>query len=102
MDLINLLQIGAYIDFVVIALVIASGYAVKRFWPQPSKLFTCAWKTLIISTALVVIYAIIVYSSGKQDGDFLLRAFVSYTIATSLYDLILKNFKKKVKDGNNG
>jgi hypothetical protein len=100
MDLINLLQIGAHIDFVVIALVISSGYAIKRFWPQPSKLFTCAWKTLVVSTALVIMYAIIVYASGKQDADFPLRAFISYTIATSLYDLILKNFKKKVKDGS--
>jgi amino acid transporter len=101
MELFELLKIGAYIDFIVIALVIVSGYAVKRYWPRPSKLFTCAWKTLVVSTALVVVYAVIVYSSGKQDDSFPLRAFVSYTIATSLYDLILKNFRKKVKHGSN-
>ncbi|MDR1056633.1 MAG: hypothetical protein LBL90_12620 [Prevotellaceae bacterium] len=97
----DFLQIGAYIDVVVIALVIASGYATTRFWPQPSKLFSTAWKTLIVSAAFVVLYAIIAALSGKQDSNFLLRAFVSYTIATSFYDLILKNFKKKLKNGNN-
>jgi hypothetical protein len=97
MEIFDLLKIGAYIDFIVIVLVIAGGYAVKRYWSTPSKMFSTAWKTLIVSTTLVFIYTIIALLTGKADSDFPMRAFISYTVATSLYDLLLKNFTKKLK-----
>lgn len=80
----------ALMDFVVIGIVLLSGYFAGRYLNQPviTKHVGTAWRTLIVSGIFVAIYVIAV---KKDGGSFqYTKLFVSYVTATSMYELIIK------------
>lgn len=90
-DLFGLIE-SNYFDVAIIILVVCSGFLVKRFWTQQGKLCT-AWRTLIISSVLIVIYTVIMLATHELHPTYWAKCFVSYTVATSFYELILKKLK---------
>ena len=90
-DLLGLVE-SNYLDVAIMILVICSGFLVKKFWTQ-GRLDT-AWRTLILSAALVVVYTIIMITTHELHETYWAKCFVSYTAATSLYELIIKKIQK--------
>jgi|AntAceMinimDraft_18_1070375.scaffolds.fasta_scaffold66227_3 hypothetical protein len=106
MDFISeILSANIKIDFVIISLVIAGGYFQKLYWitEKPAQ----AIKTLIVSTVFSLIYLALTMdvSSVASVRNDLLGGFVSYALATSFYELIVKHvvdiivkfFDRKIK-----
>ena len=92
MDFINeLLTANIKIDFVIIALVIAGGYFQKKYWISEKPL--PAIKTLAVGTLFSLIYLSLTMDFNTFDSvrSGLLSGFVSYALATSFYELIVKH-----------
>ena len=91
-DLFGLIE-SNHFDVAIMILVICSGFLVKKFWTQQGRLDT-AWRTLILSAALVVVYTIIMITTHELHETYWAKCFVSYTAATSLYELIIKKIQR--------
>ena len=82
------------IDYVIIVLVLLAGEFQKRYmvdWKANP-----AMKTLVTSLLFTMIYAILVIVSSGYERQLPLRWFFSYVVATSLYELLLKKWFKKI------
>lgn len=80
----------ALLDPIVIGLVLISGYFSGKYlnWSWLNKHVSTAWKTLIFSAILVAIYIVAVRRDG---GSFTYtKVLISYFVATSFYELIIK------------
>ncbi len=98
-----------YIDFTLVILVIASGFLQAKFlspftWFKKDPRYDATLKTFAVSFVLCGIYTWLVKheanlapESEQVQGITWLKIFISYTIATSFYDLILRLFKIAVK-----
>lgn len=102
MDYTHLLSmITGKLNFAVFILVIAGGYAAKRYfvWEHVHiGSFRCAitdaWKTLITGSVFCAVYAaILMYNKAFTVGTNEIF-FFSYVSATSFYELLLKPFSK--------
>lgn len=91
---------GLQLNFILVVLIIAGGYFQKRYW-KSTKLNN-SLKTLIIATIFTTIYLGLTCDFASWDNmkPCLTIGFVSYAIATSFYELILKRFKKTNNEGN--
>jgi hypothetical protein len=95
MDFSQLLQPGALpIDLVMIILVLLGGLFQKKYLSDIN--INAAWKTLIVSFTFCAVYAILYSIAYKYQKELPLRWFFSYVTGTSLYELLLKNFLKKI------
>ena len=87
----EILSANIKIDFIIISLVIAGGYFQKSYWTSEKP--TQALKTLFVGTVFSFIYLGLTmdFSSFDAIRNGLLSGFVSYTLATSFYELIVKH-----------
>lgn len=90
------MEIFDFLDIIIVVLVIAAGYAAKKFWKYGSP--SMAWKTVIVAAIFVGIYTLIAWLSNQLTEAYWSKCFVSYTVATSLYELILKQLKQKLDE----
>lgn len=87
--------INANIDWLIVALVIASGYFQKRYMKCVS-MGGEAVKTLLVSFVITTIYVLL---DGSITSNKMLAKFIfSYFMATSLYDVLIKPITKVLQD----
>lgn len=87
-----------YCDITVIFLVILGGYFARRNLKElPINL---TYSTLITGTVFSFIYLWLAHLAGREVD--LVKGFVSYCIATSCYDLIVKQIEDYVQKKNRG
>ncbi len=83
-----------HIDPIIFLIVFASGFFVDRMFKGivifKEKRTDMAWKTLIVSFAVSVLYF---YLNGTPK-DMYAELFLSYFVATSLYELLVRPFSK--------
>jgi hypothetical protein len=83
---------NANIDWVIVILVIASGYFQSAYMKDLN--FADALKTLLVSFIASGIYLLL--AGDLNDKASLAKYFFSYFIATSLYEILLKGWTKKL------
>lgn len=83
-----------HLDAVIIILVIAGGFFQKRY------LFNIkladAWKTFLVGFIFTSIYLLLLVASHQFKTEKLVDYFISFCVATSCYDLVLKPIIKKI------
>lgn len=86
-----------HIDPIIFLIVFASGFFVNRFLKQPflsKDLRTdAAWKTLFVSFVVAVIYLYM----NSTPREMFAELFLSYFMATSLYELMIRPFAKFIQ-----
>lgn len=105
-------DLSAHIDWFVVVLVLCGGGFSKRYLGALTHIhlfgkdfkISQTWKTLVVGSILSSIYiALLAYSHQLHRGDFI-KYFLSYTVATSFYEIMLKSvFTRlglKKEDGN--
>ena len=85
-----------YCDFTVIILVILGGYFARRNLKELPLNLT--YTTLLTGTAFSFIYLMLLHFTGHTVD--LAKGFVSYCIATSCYDLIVKQVEGYLQKKN--
>lgn len=86
-------DIFKHIDLIAVALVILGGMFAKKYannWKVNN-----ATKTLLFGSLFMAIYLLILQMSGELFKEDWSKYFVSYCVATSLYEI----FKKVIVDG---
>lgn len=95
MEILNALQWDKlHLDGVIILLVISSGYFQKKYLSAIN--ISPAWKTLLVSFVFTLIYLLLLIISQQFKTEKLIDYFISFAVATSIYDLLVKNFIKKI------
>jgi hypothetical protein len=79
----------SHINPVVIALVLLGGLFAKNY--LAGLLLPVAIKTLLVATLFVVIYVLTQIFFNEFDAKQIPDYFISYCVATSLYELLLKH-----------
>lgn len=88
------------VDWIAVAIVILGGLIAK--YRLSAWKWNNALKTLIVGTAAITIYVIILKMSGmftKADAP---KFFFGYITATALYPILVKPLEKWIKKGVNG
>ncbi|MBS1988718.1 hypothetical protein JST56_07065 [Candidatus Dependentiae bacterium] len=91
-----------HIDWVSVLLVLCSGFFVKRYTPGTSIIpigkkvisIASAGKTLIIGSLFITLYIIVMWMGGELHREDYTKYLISYCVATSLYEIIVKPFMK--------
>lgn len=98
-----------YIDFTMFWLVIGAGFLQQRLlspftWYKKDARYDATLKTLVVSLFLCGLYTWLVkYEAGlatdaeQKIGVPWLKVFISFSLATSFYDLIIRLFKIEFK-----
>lgn len=78
------------LNLILVILIIAGGFFQKKYWTSVRLSGTI--KTLIISTIFTLIYLSLTceFTSFADAKPCLLTGFVSYAVATSFYEVIIK------------
>ena len=89
-----ILSANLHIDFWIVLLVIASGYFQKMYLSEWK--LSQALKTLVIGTTFSLVYLALTLDLTSLDSvrNGLLCVFISYALATSFYELIVKPFEE--------
>ena len=96
MDFNNLTSLGGLpIDLVIIILVLLAGQFQKHYLSDVFPKVNGAMKTLATSAVFTLIYALMIWVAGKFTRELPLNWFFSYTVATSLYELLFKKLSAK-------
>ncbi|HEX8358430.1 MAG TPA: hypothetical protein VF610_13495 [Segetibacter sp.] len=82
------------IDFAILILVLLAGLFQKKYMEDVP--WKPAIKTLIASFVFALVYAVLASFAYGFQKELPVRWFFSYCLATSLYELMLKAFFKKV------
>lgn len=102
-----------YVDFFVFILVIGSGFLQQRLlspfcWYKKDPRYDATLKTFVVSILLSAIYIwLYKYEANgathaeQAQGTPWLKMFVSFTVATSFYELIVRLFKIEFKKKTN-
>jgi len=85
---------NANIDWVIVILVIASGYFQSTYLKDYK--INDALKTLMVSFAASIAYLLLAGDITSKAA--LAKYFFSFFLATSLYDILLKDWSKKLID----
>lgn len=94
-NIFNTLQTTLHINIIIVVLVIASGFFQSKylgFW-QPVKSYpsyNSALRTLIAATFFCVVYVALDIATLKTVKSWGSEIFISYAIATSFYELLIK------------
>jgi len=98
-----------YVDFFIFILVIGAGFAQQRLlapfvWYKKDSRYDATLKTLIVSAFFSGIYIWLykyqlnaVPETEQKEAIPVLKFFISFALATSFYDLILRIFKIEFK-----
>lgn len=84
------------LDLVIIALVLCGGFF-QSYYLFNIKL-SAAVKTLVVSFVFTMLYAVALWIAGSFDKSMLPKFILSYAVATSMYELLIKKYFSK---GNN-
>lgn len=91
------------LDWMIMVLILISGFWVKRLWQSDVVLFnrtfkiSTAWKTMIVGSVFCAVYLYLhKYKTGEPID--VSSAFKTYAITTSLYELLIKVFVKWIKE----
>lgn len=97
MDFLNTFwnSVIAHFDPVSVLLVLLGGYFSKRYLAEINLSNTI--KTLLVGTVFMAVYIIILHVSGLLNKVDYLKYFLSYTVATSLYEIFAKEFGKIIR-----
>jgi hypothetical protein len=82
------------IDIVIIVLVLLAGEFQKKYMEDLK--MKPALKTLVASSVFSLIYVVLFCLANGFDKQLPVRWFFSYTVATSLYELLLKKILNKL------
>lgn len=98
--LINFHETNAYIDLVILMLVIFSGYFAKQYLVDLK--MNMAFKTLMVATLVTILYmCILKFGEKSLEPTYWKKCFITYFTATSMYEVILKHiplFWKVIKE----
>jgi hypothetical protein len=83
-----------HLDAVVVLLVICAGFFQKKYLENVNLL--PAVKTLIVGCVFVAAWVIIKWANNSLVKDKIEDYFISFAVATSLYDLVVKPLLKKL------
>lgn len=101
METLNYLKEYLHIDPVIVLLVIGSGFFQDyylKFWTLTKDTKTSgALKTLIISSIVSAIYLSILSYVDKPPKEMWAQYFLSYFLATSFYELLIRPITKYIK-----
>lgn len=81
-------NITAHIDPIIVGLVLLSGFFSTRYLFELN--IKDVYKTFIVGTILTAIYLFLLNVNGMLLRADYTKYFVSYTVATSLYEILLK------------
>lgn len=99
MEYIKWLQENLHIDPIVVLIVIASGFFQNRYLSSwvigKDTRASSALKTLLVSFVVCVIYLYLAFTPRNAFANY----FLSYFLATSLYELILRPLIKWINKG---
>lgn len=88
-------NISQHIDPMVVLLVLMGGFFAKRYMAELN--INNAVKTLLVGTVFTAVYLLILHmSGGLQKADYT-KYFVSYCVATSLYEILIKKLMDLLK-----
>jgi hypothetical protein len=86
------------IDWAVVLIYVCAGLIDKAYLPDDIRVpftrfnVTAAWRTLVVGTVLVSVYALIEYKYPTEfTRETLKKLFVSYIFTTSFYEIVLKD-----------
>lgn len=82
-----------HLDGVIVLLVICSGLWQKKYLETVN--IIPAWKTLLVSLVGCLFYLGLLLISGELKNEKLVDYFISFAVATSMYDLIMKPIMAK-------
>lgn len=92
----NYLQEHLHIDYIIVLLTLVSGFFQARFISlklvKDERLNSAYW-TLIVSIGACAIYLFLIHPAKEMYANY----FVSYFVATSLYELLIKPFVNWIK-----
>lgn len=108
-DILNFLD-SKYVDWTMFLLVLASGFFQQRLlkpfvvW-KADKGYDQTLKTFLVSVVFCTVYILLwkynynqITAVEEREGAPWIKFFISFGLATSFYDIILRLFKKKAKD----
>lgn len=84
-----------HIDPISVLLVLAGGFFAKKWLKEIA--IGDTWKTLIVSTVMISGWVIILHASGMLTKADYPKFFLSYCLATSFYELLIKRLIKLIK-----
>lgn len=106
MDFLSFLDF-LHIDPMIVMLVICSGFFQEKYlcgstWSKDSRR-DAAYKTLVVSVLVSLIYILLFHLQDKSVTIMWAKYFISYFVATSLYELLIRPFRKWLakKTGDN-
>lgn len=92
LDILNYLGLSDKIDFAIVLIYLLGGLFAKKYVTIHKT--TTTYKTLIVGTLLTMVYVVLMYMDG-----FIIpfaKVLLSYALATSLYELIIKTIKRRM------
>ena len=85
-----------HIDPISVLLVLAGGFFAKKWLKEIN--INDTWKTLIVSTMMISGWVIVQYANGMLTREDYPKFFLSYCLATSFYELLIKRLVQLSKD----
>lgn len=85
-----------HIDPVSVLLVLAGGFFAKKWLKEIN--INDTWKTLIVSTLMISGWVIVQHATGMLAKEDYPKFFLSYCLATSFYELLIKRFLQLSKN----
>lgn len=92
-------DILSHVDFIAVALVILGGVFAKKYFDWWG--INTSLKTLIFGTVFIAVYLMILHASGTLYKADYSKYFISYTVATSLYEVVAKMILGNIKKNKN-
>lgn len=86
-----------HIDPISVLLVLAGGFFAKKWLKEIA--INDTFKTLIVSTVMITGWVIIQHASGMLTKEDYPKFFLSYCLATSFYELLIKRLVQLSKKG---
>ena len=86
--------VTAHIDPVIVALVLLGGFFSKRYLFEVN--IKEVYKTFIVGTLITCIYLLLLKLNGQFYKADYTKYFVSYTVATSLYEILFKQLSEYI------
>lgn len=92
-EILNYLGLNDKIDFAIVLIYLLGGIFAKKYVNIP-KLNT-TYKVLIVGTLLTMVYVLLMFLEGNSIP--FAKILLSYALATTLYEIIIKQIKNKMK-----
>lgn len=102
MEILNYLNDKMNIDYIIVLIVFLSGYFQELYlcglvFSKSNPRYDAAIKTLLVSFVVGSIYIYFMYRNDRTVPVPYVKYFISYFVATSLYDLAVKPVRNLIK-----